>query len=155
MRFSDAAYAFTQGSIRALLASTPQELTTLLTVKGAQAESLTTPNFVDLMFNEHVPGLADSVVRLAIGIAIIRSAVVGGALVGRGGVVESGPFSAGLPWVGPPASEAISPTVAGSVLQANRWVTGPGGIRHDGSTQLSFTLAVPDISPLPVVAHVF
>jgi peptide/nickel transport system substrate-binding protein len=39
------------------------------------------------------------------------------------------------------------------VLQANGWVPGPDGIRHNGSTQLSFTLAVPDISPLPVVAH--
>jgi peptide/nickel transport system substrate-binding protein len=153
VRFSDAAYAFSQGSIGALLASTPQQLTTLLTVKGAQAESMTTPDFVDLMFNEHVPGLTNSVVRHAIGIAINRSAVVAGALDSRGGVIETGPFSAGLPWVGPPASEAISPVVAASVLQANRWITGPDGIRHDGSTQLSFTLAVPNISPLPVVAH--
>jgi peptide/nickel transport system substrate-binding protein len=151
--FADAAYAFSQGSINALLASTPEELSTLLAVKGAQAESMTTPGFVDLMFNEHVPALTSSVVRHAIGIAIDRAAVVAGALDDRGGVIQTGPFSAGLPWIGPPAIEAISPTVADSVLDANGWVTGPNGVRHDGSTQLAFTLAVPDIAPLPVVAR--
>jgi peptide/nickel transport system substrate-binding protein len=151
--FADAAYAFSHGTVDALLASTPGELATLLSVKGAQAQSLTTPEFVDLMFNEHVPGIADSVVRHAIGAAINRAAVVAGALNGHGGVIQTGPFSAGLPWVGPPALESISPAVAESVLQANGWVTGPDGIRHKGSTQLAFTLSVPDISPLPVVAR--
>lgn len=153
VRFADAAYAFSQGTVDALLASTPGELGTLLTVKGAQAQSLTTPEFVDLMFNERTPGLADSVVRHAVGVAVNRSALVAGALNGRGGVIQTGPYSAGLPWVGPPALEAISTAVASSVLQANGWVQGGGGIRHKGSTQLAFALAVPDISPLPVVAR--
>jgi peptide/nickel transport system substrate-binding protein len=153
VRFSDAAYAFSRGSIDALLATTPGELATLLTVKGAQAESMTTPDFVDMLFNEHVPALASSVVRHAFGIAIDRSAVVAGALEGRGGVIQTGPFSAGIPWVGPPAIEAISPTVATSVLQANGWIPGAGGVRHNGATQLAFTLAVPDTNPLPIVAH--
>ncbi len=151
--FADAAYAFSQGTINALLASTPEELSTLLAVKGAQAESMTTPNFVDLMFNERVPALANSVVRHAIGIAINRSAVVAGALDGRGGEVQTSPFSAGIPWVGPPAIEAISPTVADEVLQANGWLPGPGGVRQNGSMQLAFTLDVPDINPLPSVAR--
>lgn len=151
--FADAAYAFSHGTVDALLASTPGELATLLSVKGAQAQSLTTPEFVDLMFNEHVPGIADSVVRHALGAAINRAAVVAGALNGHGGVIQTGPFSAGLPWVGPPALEAISPAVAESVLQANGWVTGTDGLRHKGLTQLAFTLSVPDISPLPVVAR--
>ena len=153
LTFHDAANELSQGSIGALLASTPEELATLLHVKGAQAESMTTPQFVDLMFNERVAALADSVVRHAIGIAINRSAVVAGALDGHGGVIQTGPFSAGIPWVGPPAIEAISPTVATSVLQANGWVTGAGGVRHRGSTELAFTLAVPSIDPLPLVAH--
>ena len=150
--FADAAYAFSQGSINALLASTPEELSTLLAIKGSEAESMTTPGFVDLMFNEHVPALANSVVRHAIGIALNRAAVVAGALDGRGGVIQTSPFSAGIPWVGPPAIEAISPTVAESVLQANGWVPGPGGVRQSGSLRLAFTLAVPNITPLPVVA---
>jgi peptide/nickel transport system substrate-binding protein len=153
LTFDDAANELSHGSIGALLASTPEELATLLHVKGAQAESMTTPQFVDLMFNERVAALADSVVRHAIGIAINRSAVVTGALDGHGGVIQTGPFSAGIPWVGPPAIEAISPTVAISVLQANGWVTGAGGVRHRGSTELAFTLAVPSIDPLPLVAH--
>jgi peptide/nickel transport system substrate-binding protein len=150
--FASAASAFSQGTINALLASTPEELSTLLAVKGAQSESMTTPEFVDLMFNERVPALANSVVRHAIGIAINRSALVAGAL-GGSGEIQTSPFSAGIPWVGPPAIEAISPTVAEAVLQANGWVSGPDGVRHNGSTQLAFTLAVPDINPLPVVAR--
>jgi peptide/nickel transport system substrate-binding protein len=151
--FADAAYAFSQGTINALLASTPEELSTLLAVKGAQAETMTTPDFVDLMFNERDPALADSVVRHAIGIAINRAALVAGALGGRGGEIQTSPFSAGIPWVGPPAIEAISPTVAESVLEANGWVTGSNGVRHKGPTQLAFTLAVPNINPLPVVGR--
>jgi peptide/nickel transport system substrate-binding protein len=153
LTFADAAGAFSQGSINALLASTPEELSTLLAVKGAQAESMTTPDFVDLMFNERVPALANSVVRHAIGIAINRSALVTGALGGSGGEIQTSPFSAGIPWVGPPAIEAISPSVAESVLQANGWVPAPDGVRASGPTQLAFTLAVPDINPLPVVAR--
>ena len=153
LRFADAAYAFSHGGIDALLATTPSQLSTLLTVKGAQAESMTTPEFVDLMFNERVPALADSVVRHAIDVAINRSAVVAGALDARGGMIQTGPFSAGIPWVGPPAVEASSPTVAASVLEANGWVAGPAGVRHRGPTQLAFTLSVPAINPLPVVAH--
>jgi peptide/nickel transport system substrate-binding protein len=93
------------------------------------------------------------VVRHAIGIAINRSALVAGALGSRGGEIQTSPFSAGMPWVGPPAIEAISPSVAESVLQANGWVPGPDGVRANGPTQLAFTLAVPDINPLPVVAR--
>src|ERR1700686_792324 len=138
--FADAAYAFSHGSIDALLATTPAELSTLLTVKGAQAESMTTPEFVDLMFNERNPALADSVVRHAIDVAVNRSAVVAGALDGRGGMIQTGPFSAGLPLAGPPAVEATSPAVAASVLQANGWIAGAGGFRHRGPPQLAFTL---------------
>jgi peptide/nickel transport system substrate-binding protein len=153
VKFADAAYAFSRGSIGALLATTPDELSTLMRVKGAQAETMTTPEFVDLMFNERVPQLASSVVRHAIGIAIDRSTLVAGALNSRGGVIQTGPFSAGIPWVGPLASEAISPTAAASLLQANGWIAGAYGVRESGSTQLAFTLSVPDISPLPLVAH--
>jgi peptide/nickel transport system substrate-binding protein len=153
VRFADASYAFSHGSIGALLATTPEELSTLMSVKGAQAETMTTPAFVDLMFNERVPALASSVVRHAIGIAINRTTLVAGALNDRGGVIQTGPFSAGIPWVGPPASEAISPSAAASLLQANGWIPGADGVRHHGSTQLALTLAVPDIGPLPLVAQ--
>ena len=151
--FADAAYAFSHGSVGALLATTPDELRTLLAVKGAQAESLTTPQFVDLMFNEQVPALANSVVRHAIGVAIDRSALVAGALEHRGGVVQTGPFSAGIPWVGPAPPAATSAAMAASELQSDGWVAGSDGVRSRGSTQLSFALAVANINPLPTVAH--
>ena len=120
--FREAAGEFAAGDINALLATTPEELSTLLAVKGAQAEGMTTPGFVDLMFNERVGGLTDSVVRHAIGIAINRSAVVSGALEGSSGVVETGPFSDGLPWVGSSTLESVSPAVADEVLQGDGWV---------------------------------
>jgi peptide/nickel transport system substrate-binding protein len=153
IRFSDAAAAFAQGSLNALLATTPRELAQLLAVKGSRAQTMTTPDFVDLMFNERVAGLADPVVRQAIGIAIDRSAVVAGALDARGGVAETGPFSRGLPWVGSPGPGAVSPAVAAQMLQRDGWVRGPFGALQKGSTQLAFTLKVPAIDPLPVVAH--
>jgi peptide/nickel transport system substrate-binding protein len=153
IRFSDAASAFAQGSVNALLAATPTELAQLLAVKGAQAQTMTTPDFVDLIFNERVAGLTDSAVRQAIGIAIDRSAVVAGALDGRGGVAQSGPFSQGLPWVGSTSGGPISPRVAQEMLQRDGWVPGAGGTLHKGSLQLAFTLKVPRIGPLPTVAE--
>ena len=152
LTFKDATAAFAQGNVQAVLATTPQELAALLAVKGAQAESITTPDFVDMLFNEHVPGLTDSVVRHAIGVAVNRAAVVAGALDGRSGVVQTGPFSEGLPWVEARSIAAISPTVAETVLQGDGWAMGSDGVRHRGSTQLAFTLAVPSLNPLPVVA---
>jgi peptide/nickel transport system substrate-binding protein len=153
IRFSDAASAFEQGSVNALLATTPTELAQLLAVKGAQAQTVTTPDFVDLLFNERVPGLTDSVVRQAIGVAIDRSAVVAGALEGRGGVVQSGPFSRGLPWVASSSPGPISPAVAQQMLQRDGWVARAGGTLQKGSVQLAFTLKVPRIDPLPTVAE--
>ena len=153
VRFADAAYAFSQGSIDALLATTPMSSQPCSISKARSPTTMTTPGFVDLMFNERDPALATSVVRHAIGTAIDRSAIVAGALDSRSGVIQTGPFSAGIPWVGPPAAESISPTVAMSELQANGWVPGADGVRQKGSIRLAFTLAVPDISPLPQVAH--
>lgn len=153
LTFREAAGEFAAGEVNAMLATTPEELSTLLATKGAQAEGMTTHDFVDLMFNERVAGLADSVVRHAIGISISRAAVVAGALERTGGVVQTGPFSDGLPWVGSSTLESTSPAIATQVLTADGWLPGPDGTRHKGAAQLAFTLAVPDLEPLPVVAH--
>ena len=152
LTFHDAAGAFAQGSVEAVLATTPEELTTLLHVEGAQSETMTTPDFVDMIFNERTPGLSDSLVRHAIGNAIDRASVVAGALDTSGGVVETGPFSVGLPWVGAPSPAVSSPAVSEQVLTHDGWVPGAGGTRQKGSTRLAFTLDVPGIDPLPVVA---
>jgi len=152
IKFSDAAGAFAQGSVNALLATTPTELAQLLAVKGSRAETMTTPDFVDLLFNERIGALADPVVRQAIGAAIDRPAVVAGALDGRSGVVETGPFSRGLPWVGSPASETGSPAVAAATLLRDGWVLGPDGTLQKGGVTLALTLKVPGIDPLPTVA---
>jgi peptide/nickel transport system substrate-binding protein len=153
IRFSDAASAFALGSINALLSTTPQEVAQLLAVKGAQAQTMTTPDFVDLIFNERIAALADSAVRQAIGTAIGRSAVVAGALDGRSGVVQTGPFSQGLPWVGSTSPGPISPGAAQGMLQRDGWVPGAGGTLQKGSINLAFTLKVPRIGALPTVAQ--
>ena len=152
--FADAAYAFSHGSVDALLATTPEELHDAPDRQGSAGGDHDHPEFVDLMFNERVPALADSVVRHAIGVAINRSAVVAGALDGRRRRGPDRSVLGGHP-VGRTSrlSRRCSPTVAASVLQANGWVAGPGGVRHRGPTQLAFTLAVPDINPLPLVAR--
>jgi peptide/nickel transport system substrate-binding protein len=153
IKFGDAASAFAQGSVNALLATTPRELAQLVAVKGAQAHTMTTPDFVDLIFNERVAGLTDSVVRQAIGIAIDRSAVVAGALDGKSGVAQTGPFPQGLPWVGSTSAGPVSPGVAQVMLQRDGWVLGAGGTLQKGSIQLAFTLKVPMIGALPTVAQ--
>ncbi len=152
LTFREVAGAFTHGSVNAVLAATPEELTTLLRVKGAQSETMTTPDFVDMIFNERAAGLSDSIVRHAIGNAISRASVVAGALDASGGVVQTGPFSMGLPWVGRSSPEAVSPAVSAEVLTHEGWVPGPGGVRQKGSVRLAFTLVAPGIDPLPVVA---
>ncbi len=152
LTFHEAAGAFAQGNVNAMLATTPEEMTMLLRTKGAQSETMTTPDFVDMIFNERVPGLSDSIVRHAIGNAINRSSVVAGALDTRGGAVQTGPFSVGLPWIGPSSPEATSPAVSEEVLTHDGWVPGPGGTRQKGSARLAFSLVVPGIDPLPVVA---
>jgi peptide/nickel transport system substrate-binding protein len=152
LTFREASGAFANGNLNAVLATTPEELSTVLSLKGAQAETMTTPDFVDMIFNERFPGLSDSVVRHAIGNAIDRASLVSGALDARSGVVQTGPFSVGLPWIAPAAPEVISPDVSAEVLTHDGWVPGPGGTRHRGSAQLAFTLVVPGIDPLPVVA---
>ncbi len=154
VKFADAAYAFSRGSIGALLATTPDELSTLTRVKGAQAETMTTPEFVDLMFNERLPPLASSVVRHAIAIAIDRPTLVAGALNSRGGVAQTGPFSAGIPWVGPPASDAISPSAAASLLADQRLGSpAPTASVRAARRNSRSRWPCPDISPLPLVAH--
>jgi peptide/nickel transport system substrate-binding protein len=152
LTFGEAAGAFAQGNVNAVLATTPQELATLLHVKGAQSETMTTPDFVDMIFNERVPGLSNSLVRHAIGNAINRASVVAGALDTSGGVVETGPFSVGLPWVGTPSPEAISPAVSDEVLTHDGWLAAASGTRQKGAVRLAFSLDVPGIDPLPVVA---
>ena len=87
--------------------------------KGAQAERMTTPNFVDLMFNERVrrsrqPGRPPCHRRRDQPCAVVSGALEGS----RRRRARPGPFSAGS-WGGPP-HQVISPAVAEEVLQGQR-----------------------------------
>src|SRR5207253_3266783 len=83
--FNDAASAFGRGDVDALLATTPAQRARLLRTHGAVAHDISTFRFVDVLFNEQVPGLDDAVVRRAIAAAVNRLQIVESALHGAGG----------------------------------------------------------------------
>ena len=151
--FNAAAAAFTGGSADAVLATTPQQRAQLMRRSGAVAHDIATFQFVDLLFNERVPGLDDPVVRRAIATAVNRTAIVDGALDGRGGVQEDAAVSQGLTWIaGGTPKETASPAVATTQLSQDGWTAGPNGTRVRGTSALDYTLTVADVAPLPTVA---
>lgn len=154
--FSDAAQAFARGDVDGLLTDSPAERGQLLAQPGARAHDMITFRFVDVIFNERVPGLDDPVVRHAIATAVDRRLLVQGALAGSGGVAQSDPISRGLAWVTPAAPrDQASIAAAGMALSADGWVMGQDGQRRRGGVTLAFTLVTPDSDPLPQVATEF
>ena len=151
--FTAAAAAYTGGGADAVLATTPEQRATLLQRSGSVAHDIRTFQFVDLLFNERVPGLDDPVVRQAIEIAVNRSTIVQGALATWGGTPQAGAVSQGLPWaagpesLGPPAADQ-----AAAALTHDGWVPGPAGARVRGGVSLTYALTVPDLDPLRTVA---
>lgn len=151
--FTGAAAAFTGGGADALLATTPQDRATLLKRSGSTSHDIRTFQFVDLLFNERVPGLDDPVVRRAIGEAVNRADIQDGALESWGGVAQVDAVSRGLAWATTaPVKEPSSPVQASTDLQKDGWMVAPDGTRVRGSVQLAYTLTVPDVSPLSTVA---
>ena len=151
--FNDAANAFISGGVDALVATTPAERAQLLGAKGATAHDIATFQFVDLLFNERVPGLNDPTVRQAFNIALNRASIVHGALRGTGGVMQMDAISQGLPWIATKnAQELASPAAANTALQQDGWTAGLTGSRFRGAHSLDFVLTVADADPLPTVA---
>lgn len=151
--FNAAASAFTGGGADAVLATTPQQREELMQRQGAVAHPIATFQFVDLLFNERVPGLDDPAVRHAIAAAVNRTAIVGGALDGFGGVPQDGAVSQGLAWIaGGSPKESASPALAAQMLSQAGWSVGPDGTRVRGTSALSYTLTVANVAPLPAVA---
>ena len=151
--FSAAASAFTGGGADAMLATTPQQRAQLMHRQGSVAHEIATFQFVDLLFNERVPGLDDPAVRRAIATAVNRTAIVGGALDGSGGVPQDGAVSQGLAWIaGGTPKESASPAVAAQLLTQAGWSVGPDGTRVRGTSTLNYTLTVANVAPLPTVA---
>lgn len=152
--FNDAASAFSAGAVDAVLANTPAQRAQLLQVKGASAHDIATFRFVDLLFNERIPGLSDPVVRHAVNDAIDRAQIIGGALQHAGGLPQVDAVSQGLPWVATRnPTETASDTLANTVLAQGAWGIGPAGLREKDGVLLAFTLTVPDADPLPTVAR--
>ena len=151
--FASAAQAFTAGSVQAVLATTPAQQAELLHHPGAVARDSLTFGFVDLLFNESIPGLDDSAVRHAIADTIDREAIVNGPLDGLG-TGQYGPVPAGILWLqGEEPALPADPAAAEAGLDAAGWLTTPGGGRTLGGVALHFTLSVPDAAPLPAVAQ--
>lgn len=151
--FNAAASAFTGGGVDAVLATTPQQRAQLMHRQGSVAHQIATFQFVDLLFNERVPGLDDPSVRRAIATAVNRTAIVRGALEGGSGVQQQGAVSQGLSWIaGGTPKEAASPALATQILSQAGWSVGPDGTRVRGTSALNYTLTVANVAPLPTVA---
>jgi peptide/nickel transport system substrate-binding protein len=150
--FAAAAQAFAAGSVQAVLATTPAQQAQLMKRHGAVARDVLTFGFVDLLFNETVPGLTDAAVRHAVAATVDRSALVNGPLDGLG-AGQYGPIPAGIGWLqGQEPAVAADPNGATAGLQDAGWVVTPQGFRAQGAVVLRFTLDVPDAAPLPQVA---
>jgi peptide/nickel transport system substrate-binding protein len=151
--FTSAAQAYAAGTVQAVLATTPAEQAQLLRQAGATSHNTLTFGFVDLLFNEGVPGLDTSAVRTAIADTIDRNAIVKGP-VGGLGVTQYGPIPAGIGWLQseqPPLSANLAAATAG--LQDAGFLVTRNGIRGRVGELLQFTLTVPDAAPLPAVAQ--
>ena len=152
--FAAALAAYRAGTVDGVLAGDPTERAQLLAA-GGLAHNLTTFRFVDLIFNERQPILADPAVRALVSASLDRGALVSQALQGLG-VVETGAIPAGIGWAQPSsatASAAATPAAdPRAALAAEGWTRGADGILvHDG-TRLALTLQVPDAEPLPALA---
>jgi peptide/nickel transport system substrate-binding protein len=149
--FADAAAAFAAKSVDAVVATDPSQRARLL-ASGGVSHDITTFRFVDLLFNQRTPVLADPSVRQAIAASIDRSLLVSGPLQGMA-VPEVGAIPAGVAWAAPhQAIPARDVSAAGATLQADGWTLGPDGVRVHGSTRLHLGLAVANVAPLPEVA---
>ncbi len=149
--FTDAAAAFRAASVDGVLATDPAERARLVAA-GGTAHDVATFRFVDLLFNERNPLLADGAVRQAIAATIDRASLIAGALRGMA-VPEVGPFPAGIAWASPrQAPPSPDPAAAAAALAADGWNVGPDGVRPHGPRRLQLQLAVADVAPLPDVA---
>ena len=151
--FAAAAQAFASGSASAALATTPAERAELLRRRGATARDTLTFGFVDLLFNERIPGLSDPAVRQAVADSVDRAQIVGGPLAGFG-VAQYGPIPAGIGWLeSQQPAEPVDVTAASAALDKAGWRTGQDGVRRRAGVALQLTLSVPDAAPLPEVAR--
>jgi peptide/nickel transport system substrate-binding protein len=149
--FADAAAAFRSKSVDAVVATDPSQRAQLV-ADGGTSHDITTFRFVDLLFNERLPVLADTAVRQAIAASIDRSLLVSGPLHGMA-VPEVGAIPAGVAWaVQHQAVPARDLSAAAATLNAAGWILGPDGVRVHGTARLHLGLAVADVAPLPDMA---
>jgi peptide/nickel transport system substrate-binding protein len=150
--FADASAAFRAGTVDGVLATDPVQRAELLAA-GGTAHDIASFRFVDLLFNERNPILADPAVRQAIAATVDRGALVAGPLRGMG-VAQSGAIPAGVAWAAPRQTPSVGdPSAGATALSGAGWGLGLDGVRERGSARLQLRLAVADIIPLPDVAH--
>jgi peptide/nickel transport system substrate-binding protein len=151
--FAEAAKSFTDGGVDAVLATTPGERAQVMRHAGSGTHDLVSFRFVNLLFNERVPGLDDPAVRHAIALAIDRARLIHGPLEGMA-VGQVGPIPAGIRWVSPPSPPPAADVAgANAGLDAAGWKLGPAGVRSRAGVDLRFSLTVPAADPLPAVAE--
>jgi peptide/nickel transport system substrate-binding protein len=149
--FAGAAAAFRGRSVDGVLATDPAQRAELVAA-GGSAHNYATFRFVDLLFNERDPVLADSIVRQAIAATIDRGALVAGPLHEMA-VPQVGAIPAGIAWASPrQPAPAANPAAAASALAADGWRAGTDGVRGRLGIRLRLRLAVADVAPLPDLA---
>lgn len=142
---------FVGGRVDGVLVGTPAERRLLAAMPHTTVHDMVTFRFVDLLLDTRRPGLDDLTVRQAIAEAVDRRALLVGPLGGMG-VPQTGAVPAGIRWMSRDGSGPVDPALASRALDAAGWQLGPDGVRRRGATALSFTLSVPNVSPLPAVA---
>ena len=150
--FTTALAALRSGDVDGLLARTPGERQALQGVAGLGMHDSATFRFVDVIFNQRTPGLSDAAVRTAMNLGVDRPRLVSGPLAGAA-VAQSNAVPAGITWAAPTGSVS-GPNIeaANAALDAAGWRRGADHIRARGSVRLAFTVSVPDVAPIPVVA---
>lgn len=149
--FAAASDAFHRGQVDGVMATDPAQRSQLTGVHG-QWHDLTTFRFVDLLFNERNPVLADPVIRQAIAQTIDRAALIAGPLTGMA-VPAVGAIPPGVAWATAPVrAPAAAPAAAAQALDNDGWHRGRDAVLSRGTARLSVRLVVGAMEPLPRLA---
>ena len=152
--FADAAYAFSQGTINALLATHAGGAVDAPRRQGRAGGEHDHARFRRPHVQRARPG-ARRVRWYAM--PSVSPSIARRSLQGRSAVTVVRSRRARSPPAFPgsdrPRSRQSRQPLRRRSLQANGWIPGADGIRQSGATRLAFTLAVPNINPLPVVAR--
>ncbi len=139
------------GKVDGWLLATSSELASL--PPAAVRAHVLTYSFVELLFNQSSPPLAEVAIRQAVASLVDRSQLIARAVPGMARP-QFGPLPDSISWaaaVTPPRPPVSS--VGQLLASAGYRRTPPVGLYEAGGRPLQLRLAVPDVEPLPAVAR--